>query len=86
MRIIKGLEDLYYEGRLKEMIFSPWRREDSGGFSFPVIESVYKKERGSLLRGSHMKRANKYKMLWERFLLAIRKYNFFSSESNQSLK
>ena len=65
MKMIKGLQNLPYEGRLKE-VFSPWRREGLGQphHIFQYLKGGYKDDGGSLFTKSHMEktRHNRYKL------------------------
>ncbi|KAK4826168.1 hypothetical protein QYF61_006030 [Mycteria americana] len=86
VKMIKGLENLPYEERLKEL-----KRRLSGDIItitvFQYLTDGYKENRGSLFMRSHMEktRGNGYKLHWETFHLNIRT-TFFYSKNNHSLE
>lgn len=72
--MIKGLENLRYEERLKaiDIFFLKKRRPRADLITvFQYFEGGYKQDGGSLFTGSHMEntRGNGYKWYWERFHL-----------------
>ena len=90
MKIIKGLENLLYKERLKELgLFSLEKRKVWGRphHSFPVLKGQLQREDGSsLFTRSHVEkiRGNGYKLHWKRFHIA-EEGNFYS-ENNHSLE
>ncbi|GAB0196369.1 hypothetical protein GRJ2_002102200 [Grus japonensis] len=90
MKMIKGLENLANEERLKEFsLFFPEKSKLRRDLItvFQYLTGIYREDRGSVFTKKHMEktRSNRYKLHQERFHLDIRK-NFFYSKNNQSLE
>ena len=84
-KMIKGLENLPYEERLKELgLFSLEKRRLRRDLVtvFRYLKDSYKEDGGSLFTRSHMEktRGNRYKLHWERFHFDIRK-TFFTART-----
>lgn len=83
MKAVKVIKGLPYEGRLKELGHSPWRRLRGGPHhSIPIVKQLQRGWRLSLHK--ERTRGNRCKWYRERFHLDRR--DFFFSENNQSLK
>lgn len=73
--MIKRLENLPSEERLKELCLSILQKRRLRGLSFPVLKGWLQRER-RLSLPKERTRPNKYKLRWERFHLDIRKTFF----------
>ncbi|KAK4811083.1 hypothetical protein QYF61_016369 [Mycteria americana] len=85
MKMIKELENLSYEERLKELsLFSLEKRRLRGDLItvLQYLKDGYKEDGGSLFTRSHIERTrgNGYKLHWETFHLHIRK-KFFTART-----
>ncbi|GAB0208708.1 hypothetical protein GRJ2_003336500 [Grus japonensis] len=86
MKMIKGLENLPYEERLKELgLFSLEKRRLRGNLVtiFQYLKGGYKEDGDSLFTKNHMEktRGNGYQLHGERFLLDIRQTIFFTART-----
>ncbi|KAK4815390.1 hypothetical protein QYF61_001378, partial [Mycteria americana] len=80
-KMMKGLENLPYNKRLKELVLFSWEKRRLRGdltTVFQYLKGGYKEDGGSLFTSSHMDKTkdNRYKLQWERFHLDIGKKFF----------
>lgn len=65
--MIKGLEELHYAGRLKELgLFSQEKFQGEPHCSIPVLTGQLQREH-TPFRRSHKKRDSRYMLHWEKF-------------------